>query len=293
MAPKNFLNNLTIPSPCTADWDSMIGNDQVRFCEHCSLKVHNLSMMTRNQAQRLVSRSNGRLCVRYHHDSTGRPLVLPVGRKLHRIGRRVSQIAAGAFTATLSVTSAVAQNSTSSQSGSWSPPTAAQPIARWPLGSSIAGTVTDQNGAVIPGATISLSNADLQVALMLDDDATGDLVWDLLNAGADVNLKDNSGATALMQIAVSNNLEALKALLDAGAEVNGKNKLGQTALMLAAAEGFVNNVRALVLAGADINSTDKDDMNALAHASENDHAAVIRFLKAKGAMETVAHEKNP
>jgi len=44
MAPKNFLKNLTIPSPCTADWDSMIGNDQVRFCGHCSLKVHNLSM---------------------------------------------------------------------------------------------------------------------------------------------------------------------------------------------------------------------------------------------------------
>jgi hypothetical protein len=42
------------------------------------------------------------------------------------------------------------------------------------------------------------------------------------------------------------------------------------------------------------NVTDKDDMAALAHASENDHAAVVRFLKAKGAMETVAQaEKNP
>ena len=441
MAPKNFLNNLTIPSPCTADWDSMIGNDQVRFCEHCSLEVHNLSMMTRNQAQRLVSRSNGRLCVRYHHDSTGRPLTLPVGQKLHRIGRRVSRIAAGAFTATLSVTSAVAQSSASSQSGSWNPPNATQPNVRWAPGSSIAGTVTDQNGAVIPGATISLSNSELQVALyastdfngqfrieslqagvytlrieapgfaanqtdglyvqangearadrtlsvatieetvdvedttrveyssgggsvafvspahpfvraaqednlealtaliagmdvnlrdkqskttalehavknanremvqlllsaganvnaknaegetvlmMLDDDATGDLVWDLLNARADVNVKDGAGNTALMQAAISNNLEALKTLLDAGAEVNARNKLGQTALMLAASEGFVNNVRALVLAGADINAIDKVDMDALAHAAENDHAAVVRFLKSKGAMETVA-----
>ena len=46
MAAKNFLNNVTIHSPCTADWNSMIGNDQVRFCEHCSLEVHNLSLMT-------------------------------------------------------------------------------------------------------------------------------------------------------------------------------------------------------------------------------------------------------
>lgn len=59
MAPKNFLNNITIPAPCTTDWDSMIGNDQVRFCEHCSLDVHNLSLLTRNQAQRLVTRSKG------------------------------------------------------------------------------------------------------------------------------------------------------------------------------------------------------------------------------------------
>ena len=81
MAPKNFLNNITIPSPCTADWNSMIGNDQVRFCEHCSLDVHNLSLMTRNQAQRLVARSNGRLCVRYHYDPAGKPLTLPVRAK--------------------------------------------------------------------------------------------------------------------------------------------------------------------------------------------------------------------
>jgi hypothetical protein len=43
-----------------------------------------------------------------------------------------------------------------------------------------------------------------------------------------------------------------------------------------------------VLAGADLNAIDEDDMNALAHASENDHPAVVRFLKSKGAMETLA-----
>jgi len=28
------LDQITIPTPCDADWDSMTGNDQVRFCEH-------------------------------------------------------------------------------------------------------------------------------------------------------------------------------------------------------------------------------------------------------------------
>jgi hypothetical protein len=438
MAIKNFLNNVTVSSPCTEDWNSMTGNDQVRFCKHCNLDVHNLSQMTRSQAQRLVAQSNGRLCVRYHHDATGQPQTLPVGQRLHRIGRRVSRIVAGAFTATLSVTSAVAQNSVSSQSAGWNPPNATQPIARWALGSSIVGTITDQNGAVISSATISLSNEELNEAMyvstglkgefridgqqsgvykvridapgfaanqtdgiyvpangearvdrtlsvatieelvevestetvgmgvvsmevypehpfvmaaqkddlealtaliagmdvnlrdkrsgttalehavrnanremvqlllyagasvnaknadgetelmMLDNDATSDLVWDLLNAEADVNLKNDFGTTALMRAAANNNLEALKILLDAGADVNTKDKEGRTALMLAAAEGRVNNVRALVLAGADINVTDEDDMDALALADENEHAAVIRFLKSKGAMETVA-----
>ena len=58
--------------------------------------------------------------------------------------------------------------------------------------------------------------------------------------------------------------------------------------MLAASEGHVNIVRTLVLAGADINIIDEDEMNALAHAADNDHAAVVRFLKSKGAVETVA-----
>ncbi len=439
MASKNFLNNLTIPSPCTADWNSMVGNDQVRFCEHCSLDVHNLSVLTRRHAERLVARSNGRLCVRYHHDSSGRPLTLPVAPKLHRISRRISRIAAGAFSATLSVSSAVAQNSASSQSGNWNPPNAAQPGSRWTSGASIVGTITDQNGAVISGATVSLWNQELNVALyvatglngqfkidslqagaykvrieapgfapqetevyvqqngearvdrtlsvatieetvevesnsvsytsvaggvafvapenpfvkaaqednlenltaliagtdvnlrdkrsgttalehavrnanremvqlllaaganvnakdaegetvlmMLDDDATSDLVWDLLNAGAGVNLKDNLGNTPLMQAATLNNLEALKTLLDAGADVNLRNKQGRTALLLAASEGLVNNVRALVLGGADINAIDEDAKDALAHAAENDHAAVVRFLKSKGALETIA-----
>ena len=80
MAPKNFLKNLTVASPCVADWNSMTGNDQVRFCEHCSLDVHNLSLMTRSQAERLVARSNGRLCVQYIHDPNGGPVTMPVGQ---------------------------------------------------------------------------------------------------------------------------------------------------------------------------------------------------------------------
>ena len=42
--------------------------------------------------------------------------------------------------------------------------------------------------------------------MMFDADATSDLMWDLINAGAKVNLKDNGGNTALMQAATADNL---------------------------------------------------------------------------------------
>lgn len=415
----------------------MIGNDKVRFCEHCSFEVHNLSQLTRAQAERLIARSNGRLCVQYRQDAKGKPLTLPVTQKLHSIGRRVSRIAAGAFTATLSISSAVAQQMPSSQSSTANPATVIQP--QWVAGATVVGTVKDPHGAIISGATVSLWNekntgvlftstdfdgqfkvenltagsyrvrleapgfatqeyqiylqpnnetrtdASLQVAaieetvtvetenigvasmggavafippadpfiraaqeddldaltaliagqdvnrrdeqsettalehavrnanremvqllilagaevnakdeagrtvlMMLDSDATADLIGDLLNAGAKVNLKDREDNTALMSAASSDNLEALKVLIEAGAELNVQNKSGQTALMQAASEGHVNAVRALVLAGADMTLLDEDGVNALGLAMDNDHSAVIRFLKSKGAAQVVA-----
>src|SRR5882724_7987057 len=104
--PKSVrsFDRITIPAPCDADWDSMIGNNQVRFCEHCNLHVTDLSAMTHPEAMRLVARSRGRLCVRYVQGPIADAL-RSGPEKLYRIGRRVSRIAAGAFTATLSVSS--------------------------------------------------------------------------------------------------------------------------------------------------------------------------------------------
>src|SRR6185437_8260586 len=184
MAPKNFLKNLTVASPCNADWNSMTGNDQVRFCEHCSFEVHNLSSMTRTQAERLVSRSNGRLCVQYIQGSDGGPVTILLGKKLHHINRRVSQIAAGAFTAALSVTSAIAQESTGVRVAGGDVPTATQPMARWALGASVVGTVMDQNGAAIAGATVSVSNEEFNLALYASTSPDGRFRIDGLRTGS-------------------------------------------------------------------------------------------------------------
>jgi len=141
-------------------------------------------------------------------------------------------------------------------------------------------------------ADVNARDRSGQTALMmLDEDATTDVVWDLLNAGAKVNLRDNDGDTALSEIATVNNTEVMKTLLDAGAKVNAVNNQGQSALMKAAAQGLVNNIRVLVQAGADINQQDKNGNTALMYAKDGEHRAAIRLLISLGAIELPEKEK--
>src|SRR5258705_4584695 len=105
MSNKDVFAQINISSPCTADWDSMIGNDQIRFCQHCQLSVHNLSQISDKQLRRLIAKTQSRLCVRYAQPKKS---VQSAARVLHQIGRRTSAIAASAFTASLSLSSSLA-----------------------------------------------------------------------------------------------------------------------------------------------------------------------------------------
>jgi hypothetical protein len=134
-------------------------------------------------------------------------------------------------------------------------------------------------------ADVNLKDRNGQtVLMMLGEDVTTEIVWDLLNAGAKINQRDNDGETALMAAAQINNVEVLKTLIDAGAKVSGSNNEGVTALMFAAQDGYVNNARALLLAGAEVNVRDKKGKSALTYAEEENHPAVVRLLKAFGAI---------
>lgn len=58
------LEQITIPNPCTNNWEQMIGNDQIRFCNQCSSQVFDLSKMTKKQVEGLVTEKQGNLCAR-------------------------------------------------------------------------------------------------------------------------------------------------------------------------------------------------------------------------------------
>jgi hypothetical protein len=87
------LDHVRVAAPCTADWDQMIGSERMRFCGQCSLNVYNLSRMTRSEAESLIARNEGRLCVRFYRRYDGSIITkdCPVG--LRAIRRRVSYVA--------------------------------------------------------------------------------------------------------------------------------------------------------------------------------------------------------
>lgn len=89
----NPLNNIKIASPCSADWNEMIGNERRRFCGDCKLNVYNLSGMSHREAENLLLNSEGSLCVRFYRRADGTVLTkdCPVGWKV--IKQRVSKTA--------------------------------------------------------------------------------------------------------------------------------------------------------------------------------------------------------
>src|SRR5262245_45294763 len=157
--PKSLqsLNQITVSAPCNADWSSMRGNRGVRFCEHCNLHVTDLSSLTQREAMRLVERSRGRLCVRYVRLSSGE-ILTSGSTKLHQIGRRISRLAASAFTATLSLSSVVAQSPSPRDESKLVRNLTRANDNETTLSSNISGVITDPNKAVILGAVVILTS---------------------------------------------------------------------------------------------------------------------------------------
>jgi len=61
---RHHLEQIRISSPCEIPWDSMRGDDRVRFCRSCRQSVYNVEAMTRAAAERLIAGREGRACVR-------------------------------------------------------------------------------------------------------------------------------------------------------------------------------------------------------------------------------------
>lgn len=99
----NPLNNLKVASPCSQDWEGMLGDNRKRYCGECKLNVYNLSGMTKTEAENLLMNSEGRLCVRFFQRADGTVLTqdCPVGWA--KVKQRTKVFATAAFSLVLSL----------------------------------------------------------------------------------------------------------------------------------------------------------------------------------------------
>ena len=72
-----------------------------------------------------------------------------------------------------------------------------------------------------------------------------------VDAGANLDLTNKNGTTALMMASMSGHASVARALLEGGAAVDSANKDGVTALMMASKWGKAEALRVLLEAGAD------------------------------------------
>lgn len=57
------LEIIEIPEPCTVPWESMTGDDKVRFCSQCTKNVYNLSSLSTAEARGLLISKEGEICI--------------------------------------------------------------------------------------------------------------------------------------------------------------------------------------------------------------------------------------
>ena len=119
------------------------------------------------------------------------------------------------------------------------------------------------------GADINACLNDGMTPLMIAaEDSLVNVVTFLIKQGANVDLQDNYGKTALHYALGSLNFsfEILCCLIQKGADVNTGSNDKLTSLMIAAEKGHINALTLLIKFGADADLQDKNGKTALHHA---------------------------
>lgn len=184
----SLIDNIKIAAPCSANWQEMSGDDNMRFCQQCQLNVYNISNLTEKQIEELFIAKEGKLCVRLYRRKDGTVLVTdcPTGLKLLR--QRTNKIAKAIFSSclTLLMTFFIEQNiyaknlikiDTSVNK------VEANKISDEQHSATIYGVVADETNAVIAGTKVIVINEENNDEIAIMTDEAGNYKFDSLKPG--------------------------------------------------------------------------------------------------------------
>lgn len=297
MSKKSFLDSIEVKTPCLQSWNEMRGNDQIRFCDHCAKDVNNLSQMTRKEARKIVAQSNGNICVRYIRRPDGR--IQTIKNTFHQITRQTG-IAAGILGTSLGIsTIAYAQREINSSKDLVEKIETVE-VAKKEISelkeletATVSGTVVDQNGAVIPNATVILFNEKTNDTRTSASNDVG--IYEFKNVVAGTyNLKFEAAyfKTTIVENIIVGRADETK--VDVPMEV----KSGEAVLMgvvgfadyehtllTAVSDDDLEEVKSLISKGENVNAKDKNynGITALFVAVENGNLEIAETLLNAGA----------
>lgn len=78
------LEDVKFQTPCTVPWDWMQGDDRVRFCGQCRKSVYNVSAMSRDEAEKFLTKTNGTECIQLWKRTDGTIVTSDCGRPTPR-----------------------------------------------------------------------------------------------------------------------------------------------------------------------------------------------------------------
>jgi hypothetical protein len=160
-------HEVRIASPCSADWDRMVGNERVRYCTQCKLDVYNFSELTRAQIEEIVAQREGRLCARLYQRSDGTMMTRNCPARFRVVMQQVSRFASAALAAAMSTGPAMAAPTLTKHDPSL--------LQIQPARNVFALEVADVNGALIPNAVVTIVNEKTGTRIDAKTDAGGQL----------------------------------------------------------------------------------------------------------------------
>jgi len=137
------------------------------------------------------------------------------------------------------------------------------------------------NAAGAPGRGVSIGSSGQIQGTQVPGHVDLPTIRILLDHGADRNLLDDWGQTALFFAAHSGSAEAVSTLLAAGAAPNAGKQTSP--LLAAASEDHLDVVKQLLAAGADPKITDVNGQTPLMSAAYGGNVAILRELLHAGA----------